>query len=159
MSDRLDRVLRSIDSGLQSSSETGYFTDHAGLCARCQRVEPEEGDLCGGCRAFLLGDGPELPHPVTFYPGDPIATMDFGRFSTAGDAWCEPSPWRSMPTTIPADTITGTWIHRPGPFTQACIDALEQESASSPAIEVATHVLARDRPGRLSPRKVPSVHT
>lgn len=60
MSDRLDRVLRAIDSGLQSSGETGHTFD-AGGCARCQRVMPvtDGGDLCPGCKAFLLGDGPE----------------------------------------------------------------------------------------------------
>lgn len=54
----IDRVLSAIDSGLQSSSETGYTFDRAGLCARCQRARPVEGgDLCGRCRAYLLGDG------------------------------------------------------------------------------------------------------
>lgn len=33
MNDRLDRVLRAIDSGLQSSGETGHTFD-AGGCAR-----------------------------------------------------------------------------------------------------------------------------
>lgn len=54
----IDRVLSAIDSGLQSSSETGYATDRAELCARCQQVAPvEDGDLCGACRADLRGEG------------------------------------------------------------------------------------------------------
>lgn len=77
MSDRLDRVLRVIDSGLQSSSETGYFTDHAEMCARCQRVEPEDGDLCTDCRAFLLGDGPEpMPSMAREWTVGPPMTRD-----------------------------------------------------------------------------------
>lgn len=60
MSDRLDRVLSAIDSGLQSSEETGYTHDRLDRCARCQRIEAVEGgDICAGCRAHLLGDGPE----------------------------------------------------------------------------------------------------
>lgn len=57
MSAKLDAVLDLIDGGLQSSRERGYGTDIPGLCARCQRYEPEpDGALCAGCRAFLLGD-------------------------------------------------------------------------------------------------------
>jgi len=53
-----DRILSVIDGGLQSSSETGSGIDlHPDLCARCQCHDSAEGgDLCAGCRAFLLGD-------------------------------------------------------------------------------------------------------
>lgn len=64
VSDRLDRVLAAIDAGLQSSPETGHAVDLRDRCARCQRHEPAGGgDLCAGCRAFLLGDAPEPEHP------------------------------------------------------------------------------------------------
>ena len=63
MSDRLERVLAILDAGEQSSPEPGYGTDmRPGFCARCQRHEPApNGELCGGCRAFLLGDTDEDP--------------------------------------------------------------------------------------------------
>lgn len=58
-----DRILDLLDAGLQSSAETGYGTDRdTTACARCLRNSPAEGgDLCPGCRAFLLGDAAEDP--------------------------------------------------------------------------------------------------
>ena len=57
-----DRILDVIDAGLQSSDEHGYGTDHTpDRCARCQRHEPDLGDLCTGCRSFLLGDSDDDP--------------------------------------------------------------------------------------------------
>ena len=66
MSASIDRILDVLDVGLQTSDEHGYGTDLNGdACARCQRHEPAEGgDLCTGCRAFLLGDTNEDPAPV-----------------------------------------------------------------------------------------------
>lgn len=58
MSDRLERVLEVLDGAGQTSTEEGYGTDwNPGHCARCQRHAPAEGgELCPGCRAFLLDD-------------------------------------------------------------------------------------------------------
>lgn len=58
-----DRILGVIDAGLQHSDEVSYGTDHSpDLCARCQKLEPATGgDLCEGCRAFLLGDSEQDP--------------------------------------------------------------------------------------------------
>jgi hypothetical protein len=54
----VDRILDVIDAGLQSSTEMGYGSDRwPDRCVRCQEATPaESGDLCAGCRAFLLGD-------------------------------------------------------------------------------------------------------
>lgn len=56
-----DRILELIDAGLQSSDEHGYGHDNRGLCARCQRQKPAEGEFCAGCRSFLLEDSDEDP--------------------------------------------------------------------------------------------------
>jgi hypothetical protein len=57
-----DRILGVIDAGLQSTTEDSYGTDHLpDRCARCQRHEPGVGDLCTGCRAFLLEDSDDDP--------------------------------------------------------------------------------------------------
>lgn len=100
MSASLDRVLRAIDSGLQRTTEASYGTDtHPEMCARCQRVEPGDGDICAGCRAFLLGDEPEPatggvigggPTPVetgqgTPMPPDPTSAMVVNIQRTARD--------------------------------------------------------------------------
>jgi hypothetical protein len=57
----LDRILDIIDAGLQSSPEADMYSDVAPSvgsgCVRCPATEVAEGgDLCDGCRAFLLGD-------------------------------------------------------------------------------------------------------
>lgn len=59
----LDRALAALDAGLQSSPERGSGTDtFPDRCARCQTAEPGDGgDLCAGCRAFLLGDADTDP--------------------------------------------------------------------------------------------------
>jgi len=63
VSERADRILEVLDSGLQASTETGFGTDRApDACARCQLHAPVKGgDLCEGCRAFLLGDVDDDP--------------------------------------------------------------------------------------------------
>lgn len=61
---RVDKALAALDAGLQSSTETGYGTDHRpDRCARCQRNRPGPGDadLCFLCRDFLLGDSDRDP--------------------------------------------------------------------------------------------------
>lgn len=71
MSAEVDRILDILDVGLQTSAEHGYGTDRdAGQCARCQCHEPmPDGDLCAGCRAFLLGDSDDDPTiPVWVVP-------------------------------------------------------------------------------------------
>lgn len=53
----IDKALAALDVGLQSSTEWGCGMGVPDRCARCQRAEPVKGgDLCGGCREFLLGD-------------------------------------------------------------------------------------------------------
>lgn len=61
-----DRILDLIDAGLQSSSESDRYLDVAPSvgegCVRCGAGDvPEGGDLCDGCRAFLLGDSEDDP--------------------------------------------------------------------------------------------------
>jgi hypothetical protein len=65
MSDATDRILDIIDGGLQSSIEHGFRVDNSpNACIRCLKTEPAEGgDLCRGCRAFLLGDSRVDPKP------------------------------------------------------------------------------------------------
>lgn len=60
MSSNLDRALEAIDQGLQRSSEGGLPGGPGDRCWRCRR-HPGEGssELCGGCRAFLLEEGPD----------------------------------------------------------------------------------------------------
>lgn len=60
MSSNLDRALEAIDQGLQRSSEGGLPGGPGDRCWRCRR-HPGEGasELCGGCRAYLLEDGPD----------------------------------------------------------------------------------------------------
>lgn len=58
---RVDDVLAALDAGLQSSPESSMYNDVAPSvgsgCVRCPSADVAEGgELCGGCRAFLLGD-------------------------------------------------------------------------------------------------------
>lgn len=55
---RIEKVLAMLDVGTQTSTETGYGTDRMpDRCSRCQSHEPEpDGEMCGGCRAYLLED-------------------------------------------------------------------------------------------------------
>lgn len=58
MNDRVDRILELLDNSLQQTTEAEYSSDYfPDRCARCQRGVPVEGgDMCQGCREFLLGD-------------------------------------------------------------------------------------------------------
>lgn len=64
MSDKIDRILAAIDTGMQHSDEPSYSFDdfdHHGP-RRCTRtacraeLDDDPGDLCPPCRAYLLGD-------------------------------------------------------------------------------------------------------
>lgn len=73
MSDKIDRILKVLDVGIQTSTEHSYGTDHdPSMCSRCQHHEPApEGDLCSGCRSYLLGDSaesPSFPYPEQHPP-------------------------------------------------------------------------------------------
>ncbi len=58
----LDKVLAAIDVGLQDTDEPVQGQDWT-YCARCQLHEPvEDGELCAGCRSFLLGDSDVDPN-------------------------------------------------------------------------------------------------
>lgn len=67
MSARVDRILDVLDVGLQGSPEHGYpeATDDPTRCARCLSTPPADGDLCGPCRSFLLGDTDHDPSQPT----------------------------------------------------------------------------------------------
>jgi hypothetical protein len=61
-----DRILGILDAGLQTpvpDPTYGEVSDKVhGRCARCESHDPAEGgDLCEGCRAFLLGDSETDP--------------------------------------------------------------------------------------------------
>lgn len=59
MSDNLDRALEVLDHGLQRT-EHGFGADRPGRCWRCRRAAGDGlSELCPGCRAYLLGDGPD----------------------------------------------------------------------------------------------------
>jgi hypothetical protein len=77
VSRNLERALEALDVGAQGSDEPSYGYDNPHACARCQEEPPVDGDLCPGCRAFLLGDSDDDPvsgrpayRPgVTYAPG------------------------------------------------------------------------------------------
>lgn len=84
---RPDDILDLIDAGLQSSTEHGYGTDpNPDLCARRCGNKPADGDLCAGCRAFLLGDSDEDPKPLP--PGVDPADVEWLQ-SVAAVAECD----------------------------------------------------------------------
>lgn len=61
---RVDRILDLLDNAHQHPGGFGYGTDHDDrLCARCQRHQRHGGELCAGCRAWLLGDTEVDPVP------------------------------------------------------------------------------------------------
>lgn len=67
--DKIDEILSVIDTGLQSTGEASYGeTPYDGAqtgdptCVRCSRdLEPDTGELCSACRAYLLGDTDDDP--------------------------------------------------------------------------------------------------
>lgn len=61
-----DRILDMIDAGLQTPVPDPTYGEVSpkrhDRCARCERQDPAgDGDLCGDCRAFLLGDSDTDP--------------------------------------------------------------------------------------------------
>lgn len=64
-SSKVDRILETIDAGLQTPVPDPTFGEvspvNNGRCARCQQHEAADGDLCPGCRAYLLGDSDDDP--------------------------------------------------------------------------------------------------
>lgn len=62
--DKIDEILSVIDTGLQSTGEASYGeTPYDGAqtgaptCIRCSRdLDPDAGEICSACRAYLLGD-------------------------------------------------------------------------------------------------------
>jgi hypothetical protein len=81
MSSNVDRILKAIDAGLQTPMPDPTFGEQApinhGRCARCETNPPaKDGDLCSGCRAFLLGDADvdpmmtRVPPPVAGCTGE-----------------------------------------------------------------------------------------
>lgn len=97
VSERLDQVLDVLDVGLQGSSESGYGTDHSpGRCARCRSVDVTEGDLCAGCRSFLLGDTDDDPRCVRLlHAGVYTVSVAF-----------DPQPFIEAVTRFGADALT-----------------------------------------------------
>lgn len=70
MSDRADRILDLIDTGLQHSHEPAMPLAPAGRCTRCQHHPADvDSDFCDGCRAFLLGDSDQDPTQRAQQPG------------------------------------------------------------------------------------------
>ena len=80
MSDKTDEILGIIDGGLQSSSEPGFGDDYRrDRCVRCQRNDPaDDGDLCDGCRAFLLDDSDEDPKNETAWHMPRLESLEIG---------------------------------------------------------------------------------
>jgi hypothetical protein len=108
----VDRILDVIDVGLQQDAGTDWAASlgESDLCVRCQRHEPSEGDLCGGCRAFLLEDSDEDPAFVR---------------------WNQ--PWGYVETDIVFDEVTWhsesyEWLW--DPFMEAATAAAESLAAS-----------------------------
>lgn len=63
MSDRVDRILETIDVGLQQTGEVGFLDDN-GRCIRCQWQEPAEGSSwCEDC-AVNKELSPDEPLPA-----------------------------------------------------------------------------------------------
>lgn len=61
--DHIDRILDSIDSGLQSTGEASYGTGRPGVCWRCNVAKAGEGPsgVCERCRRILLGELEDVP--------------------------------------------------------------------------------------------------
>lgn len=91
MSERLSRVLDVIDAGLQTPMPDPTYGEVSPTvsqrCARCERHDPVEGgDLCEGCRSFLLGDSNDDPNAwIDTYLGP----QEFDHFINAwtGTVW------------------------------------------------------------------------
>lgn len=75
---QLDRVLDLLDTGLQSTTEPSFGSDHDPEdCARCQRRPTiDTGDLCASCRAFLVGASDDDPVNGGVAPASDIVDPD-----------------------------------------------------------------------------------
>lgn len=107
-----DRILRAIDGGLQSSTETASTEplDDPAACVRCTDRQPVEGsDFCGPCRAWMLGDSandPARPTPQRRYEQSLSLFEALVENSEASrPARCHETPGRVWVTT-----------RQPGPF-------------------------------------------
>lgn len=94
MSRHLDRALEAIDGGLQRSDEPSYGFDRLDRCWRCLKHPFEEGsdsELCSGCRAHLLGDGPDprIPTSLESYIDDELRAR-LERYLLEGDGTGRP---------------------------------------------------------------------
>lgn len=102
---RIDQILGVIDGHAQSTTEPGFRDDEDGevfdsaWCARCLgEPKAEGGEMCEGCRAFLLGDSDHDPaadepeHPLVAYSragmpycsGWPIPRENFAELAGSG---------------------------------------------------------------------------
>lgn len=70
MSESVQRILDLLDSSNQVSMPHGWQMDHAPFkCVRCYLHHPApNGDLCKGCRAFLLEDSDHDPKKWNVVP-------------------------------------------------------------------------------------------
>lgn len=63
MSRAADRAIAAIDAGLQTPQPDPTYGEvsprNTNTCARCTRPPAPDSDWCEGCRAYLLGDGPD----------------------------------------------------------------------------------------------------
>jgi hypothetical protein len=58
---RVDRILESLDTGLQSSNEVQYYGDTYDYCWRCLKVETVGGSACDKCVAWMSCETDEDP--------------------------------------------------------------------------------------------------
>lgn len=92
---KVDEILHTIDAGLQSTAEASYGetpydgarpADSDRLCIRCDDPVGPDGEICPGCRTFLLGDTDTDPaqHPQQWAPADRIVLAAFAE--TVGES-------------------------------------------------------------------------
>jgi hypothetical protein len=116
---RIDRVLAAIDAGLQSSPESDQYSDVAPSvgsgCVRCPADETTDGgDLCDGCRAFLLGDTETDPAVAQATGWNEITQAPAGCRCPACTGGVSPV-WR--------DAMTREWVTVDPADAEALIDA------------------------------------